>query len=83
MPDREERIRERAHQIWEREGRPVGKDSEHWERACREIDAEDAHPKPEESEPSRGPAPGSAAGEKRTRTPRSRAGSKAGKSRST
>ena len=38
---RETRIRERAHEIWEREGRPEGAQEEHWQRACEEIDAED------------------------------------------
>ncbi|MDE2182463.1 MAG: DUF2934 domain-containing protein [Alphaproteobacteria bacterium] len=33
----EERIRRRAHDIWESEGRPQGKHAEHWERARREI----------------------------------------------
>lgn len=37
-----ERIRERAHRIWEEEGCPEGRDTEHWERAAREIDAEGA-----------------------------------------
>ncbi|WP_280842803.1 DUF2934 domain-containing protein [Pararoseomonas baculiformis] len=39
MPD-EERIRRRAHEIWEREGRPEGRQEEHWAQACREIAAE-------------------------------------------
>ena len=39
--EREERIRERAHQIWEREGRANGQEQIHWERASREIDEED------------------------------------------
>jgi len=39
--NREENIRRRAHQIWEDEGRPEGKDAEHWERAAREIGAND------------------------------------------
>ena len=41
----EERIRIRAHEIWETEGRPQGRDREHWEQACRELGgrpAEDA-----------------------------------------
>jgi hypothetical protein len=38
--DREARIRERAHAIWEEEGRPVGKEREHWERAAIEVDGE-------------------------------------------
>jgi hypothetical protein len=36
----EDRIRERAHQIWEGEGRPEGRHAEHWEQARREIEAE-------------------------------------------
>ena len=39
--ERERRIRERAHEIWEREGRPDGAQEEHWRRASEEIDAED------------------------------------------
>ena len=35
--DQEERVRERAHQIWEEEGCPEGRDKEHWSRACREL----------------------------------------------
>ncbi|MER8827705.1 DUF2934 domain-containing protein [Mesorhizobium sp. M0938] len=38
--DREERIRRRAHEIWEREGRPEGREREHWDRAVQEIEAE-------------------------------------------
>jgi hypothetical protein len=38
--EREMRIRERAHEIWEREGRPEGAQEEHWRRASEEIDAE-------------------------------------------
>jgi hypothetical protein len=33
-------IRARAHQIWEREGRPEGRHIEHWEMASAEIAAE-------------------------------------------
>jgi hypothetical protein len=36
----ENRIKQRAYQIWENEGRPHGRDREHWERASREIEAE-------------------------------------------
>ena len=42
MPDREERIRIRAHEIWELAGRPLGEDIRHWEQAAAEIDEEDA-----------------------------------------
>ena len=35
--DKEHRIRERAHQIWEKEGRPHGEDKRHWELAEGEV----------------------------------------------
>jgi hypothetical protein len=34
------RIEARAHQIWEQEGRPDGREKEHWEQAQREISEE-------------------------------------------
>lgn len=34
---RDELIRQRAHEIWEQEGRPHGKEREHWDRAEREV----------------------------------------------
>ena len=37
----EHRVRERAYAIWEAEGRPDGKEHEHWLRAEAEIAAED------------------------------------------
>ncbi len=37
MQDEEHRIRERAHDIWEREGRPVGHEKELLERARHEL----------------------------------------------
>ncbi len=39
--DREDRIRERAQQIWEKEGRPEGQQDRHWSEASAEIDAEE------------------------------------------
>lgn len=33
----DEDIRVRAHQIWEREGRPSGRDREHWELARQQL----------------------------------------------
>jgi hypothetical protein len=33
----EEIIRQRAHAIWEAQGRPDGHDREHWEQAIREL----------------------------------------------
>jgi hypothetical protein len=41
---RDDRVRERAQAIWEREGRPEGKHEEHWRRAIEEIDRESAGP---------------------------------------
>ena len=41
MDDRNERIRKRAHEIWEEEGRPEGREYSHWLRAKAEIQAED------------------------------------------
>jgi Protein of unknown function (DUF2934) len=40
--DREERIRQRAHQIWEQEGQPEGQAQRHWDRAAEDLDREDA-----------------------------------------
>lgn len=37
MDDREHRIRQRAHEIWETSGRPHGREREHWEQATREV----------------------------------------------
>ncbi len=39
--DREQRIRERAYEIWEREGR-AGSPEDHWFQAEREVTAGDA-----------------------------------------
>jgi hypothetical protein len=39
--NRDARIRERAHQIWQNEGHGHGRHDEHWRRAEAEIDAED------------------------------------------
>lgn len=42
---REERVRQRAHEIWLREGQPDGEGERHWALAEAEIDAESAPPK--------------------------------------
>jgi hypothetical protein len=39
--ERQQRIGAKAHAIWEQQGRPEGKDLEHWRRAKRLIDTED------------------------------------------
>ncbi|WP_173931862.1 DUF2934 domain-containing protein [Chelativorans sp. Marseille-P2723] len=42
MSERDEKIRQRAYEIWEAEGRPEGREAEHWARASQEIEAESA-----------------------------------------
>lgn len=37
--DREEKIRARAHELWELEGRPEGAGERHWLQAAAEVDA--------------------------------------------
>lgn len=44
--NREERVRQRAHEIWQREGQPEGQGARHWLEAEGEIDAEDKAKKP-------------------------------------
>lgn len=41
-PDKEQRIHDRAYELWEREGKPDGRDVEFWQKAVTEIAAEDA-----------------------------------------
>jgi hypothetical protein len=69
--DKEARIRERAYEIWVREGRPHGRDAEHWQKAEAEITAETgavadraaAGSKPQSEAPGAAPvAPGPGAG---------------------
>lgn len=38
--DREHRIRERAYEIWERQGKADGDHERHWQEASSEIDSE-------------------------------------------
>jgi len=38
MTEREERIRKRAHELWEKAGQPDGEDQRFWDEAEREID---------------------------------------------
>ncbi len=41
MDDTERRIRERAYQLWDEDGRPQGREAEHWERARFLVGIED------------------------------------------
>ncbi|AZO30889.1 MULTISPECIES: DUF2934 domain-containing protein [Mesorhizobium] len=43
---REERIRQRAYELWEKEGKPEGADLRFWEQAMDEIDQEDQRKSP-------------------------------------
>ena len=40
--DRDARIRRRAHDLWEAEGRPEDQADRHWSRAAEDLDREDA-----------------------------------------
>jgi hypothetical protein len=38
MPDnREDQVRKHAHRLWEVEGKPHGRDKEHWQQAEKEL----------------------------------------------
>jgi hypothetical protein len=45
MPDIEVLIRERAYLIWEKSGKPLGHDTDHWFQAAQEIAAENGRAK--------------------------------------
>jgi hypothetical protein len=47
--DREQRIRDRAHQIWQDEGCPEGRADEHWAQAEREVAEAAPAPKPDKA----------------------------------
>ena len=49
--DREDKIRARAHRIWEDLGQPENQHHQHWEQASREIDAEDGAPSSSDNRP--------------------------------
>ncbi|HEV7416970.1 MAG TPA: DUF2934 domain-containing protein [Tianweitania sediminis] len=40
--NKEDRIRARAHAIWQQEGEPHSREDDHWHQAAREIEEEDA-----------------------------------------
>ncbi len=46
----EDSVRQRAHEIWERQGRPEGRQEEHWAQARREIEAGSGPPPPAATE---------------------------------
>ena len=45
----QERISQRAYVLWESAGQPDGAHDEHWQQACREIEAEDGTPMPDQT----------------------------------
>ena len=49
----EQRIRARAHQIWEQEGRPQGREHDHWEKARILVSIEDDKTNSKPVEPER------------------------------
>lgn len=48
---RDEQIRSRAYEIWEREGRPQGRHEHHWHQAIREVDDENSADKAKAGQP--------------------------------
>ena len=60
--DREQKIKNKAHEIWIREGSPSGREREHWKQAEEEIDLE--QPQGQNSKPDRRNAQGEHAGTK-------------------
>jgi hypothetical protein len=49
--DREAKIRLRAHEIWEEQGKPGGRETEFWHQAEREVGGDDdANGKPSEKD---------------------------------
>jgi len=38
---REERIKAKAHELWEADGKPEGRDRDHWEQAVKLVDEDE------------------------------------------
>ena len=51
MDSREDRIRAKAHELWEEAGRPEGEADEHWLKAARLIDADQHRRKQDKTGP--------------------------------
>jgi Protein of unknown function (DUF2934) len=43
-PEKEDRVRDRAYALWEKDGRPDGRSDEYWQQARSEVEAEEAEP---------------------------------------
>ncbi|MER8443425.1 DUF2934 domain-containing protein [Mesorhizobium sp. M1066] len=74
--DRQERIRNRAHQIWLQEGQPAGHHERHWHQAATDVDQEDAAGKSAAKKPTRKAA---GAGKAKAAPKEAKAATKAGK----
>ena len=55
--DRESRIRQRAHALWEQDGRPEGRHEDHWQQASQEVEGGPAQPQDGETAPTDGSEP--------------------------
>jgi hypothetical protein len=72
MPDRHAEIARRAYSLWEQEGRPTGKDLDHWLRAEADIAASwRVQPRREEAAAPRRPATKRGAAKRRRKAPAS------------
>ncbi|MER8438563.1 DUF2934 domain-containing protein [Mesorhizobium sp. M1312] len=73
--DRQERIRRRAHAIWEQTGRPDGAHQQHWDQASAEIDGEENLPKAKAARPKEPAAAKAKPKDSKPKTARPRKGS--------
>ncbi len=48
---REERIRAKAHDLWEADGKPEGRDRDHWEQAAKLVEEEERQAARAKSDP--------------------------------
>jgi hypothetical protein len=46
----EDRVRDRAYALWEKDGRPDGRSDEYWQQARSEVEAEESEPGNESSD---------------------------------
>ena len=53
----EDRVRDRAYALWEKDGRPDGRSDEYWQQARSEVEAEEAEPGNEVRTEKRQPPP--------------------------
>lgn len=68
----DERIRDRAYALWEREGQPEGRAEEHWRQARSDVEAEDAGSGLESPDTLPDPAPSASSAQAPSQKPASR-----------